>query len=537
MLFRLNRFAKIDLLKAIATALLVLFLIPLVTWGFTGFVQRSADAKAWVALEQDTLRNLQLSDSQRQERLMFYRQMTPSKVCGRSEPGLALYRASTCGPLSDLWQFHVARQLSAWMLLASVLTVAMALGLLALARVRPPLQRRAFVLGGWLHGLVGVAQLLVQAGMLAWLCYWLPVYFAEIYLFKWLVPVGLCVAAVGVIYTVFLMWRFVAWPYRLAGERLDEQQSPLLWANVRATAARLETAPPDQIVASIDTNFFVAQAPLRLGREALSGRTLYVSLALLRLLSRREADALLAHELAHFGHDAGCAQAPHTHLGVDLHRYDQYSQQMRNLRLATGVFYLMRAWRVLFQAVTQRDKLARELSADQAAAQLVSPGSLVRALIKMVAYAHYRKQTRSALFARNHQTDGKLDFEYAVASGFVAHTQSAHFMKVMRSAQIPHPFDAHPSLRQRMKDLGVKMPSARYAAVAATKPTDSWLMDIPEAVHIEQRLWAAYELKMAGAADAAPLATDNAVVKLARPPLVQFPKGSTGGTSGLHRAA
>jgi hypothetical protein len=26
-------------------------------------------------------------------------------------------------------------------------------------------------------------------------------------------------------------------------------------------------------------------------------------------------------------------------------------------------------------------------------------------------------------------------------------------------------------------------------------------------------------------------------VKLARPPLVQFPKGSTGGTSGLHRTA
>jgi hypothetical protein len=32
-------------------------------------------------------------------------------------------------------------------------------------------------------------------------------------------------------------------------------------------------------------------------------------------------------------------------------------------------------------------------------------------------------------------------------------------------------------------------------------------------------------------------AGDNQAVKLARPPLVQCPKGCTGGTSGLHRTA
>ncbi len=507
MLFRLNRYANKDLLKAIAAALLVLFLIPLLTWGFTGYVQRTADAKSLAQLEQETLENHRLSDSQRHERLTFYRQITPSKVCGRTEPGLAQYRAHTCGPLSDLWQFHVVQQVAQWTLLASTLTVAIALGLVALAWARAPLQRRIFVFGGWLHGLVGLAQLLVQAGMLAWLCFWLPVYFGEINLYKWLVPVGLCVAAAGVIYTLLRVRRFVSVPYRLAGERLDEQQSPLLWAHVRQTAAALKTPPPDQIVASIDTNFFVAQAPVRLGREMLQGRTLYVSLALLRLLSRREADALLAHELAHCAHDESSRRTP---LGAQLHRFQQYSQQMRQLIPAVGVFYLMRGWRALFQAVALPDKLAREFSADQAAAKLVSSGSLARGLIKMAAYAHYRKQTRSALFARNHQTDGKLDFEYAVASGFVAHMQSAHFMKVMRSAQIPHPFDTHPSLRQRMKSLGVKIPVARYAGVASTKPTDSWVTDVPEAVHIEQRLWAAYEQKMAGVESDAPRPPDRA---------------------------
>jgi len=37
--------------------------------------------------------------------------------------------------------------------------------------------------------------------------------------------------------------------------------------------------------------------------------------------------------------------------------------------------------------------------------------------------------------------------------------------------------------------------------------------------------------------DGTELAWDNAPVKLARPSLVQFGKPSTGGTSGLHRAA
>lgn len=495
MSLHLNRFAHKDLLKAVAAALLALFLIPLLTWGFTGHVQRTADAASLVLLEQETLENRKLSDVQRHERLTFYRLVTPSKVCGRSEPGLAAYRASTCAPLSDLWQFHVVGNLSWWTLMVSALTAGVALGLVLLAWARPPLLRPVFVLGGWFHGVVGVAQLLVQAGMLAWLCFWLPAYFLEINLLRWLVLVGLGVAAAGVAHTVFKMHRFTSQPHRVSGEQLYEAQVPLLWAHVRETAARLNTALPDQIVAGIDTNFFVLQAPLRLGRETLAGRTLFVSLALLRLCSRREADALLAHELAHF---AGDGPALRMHLSADLHRYDQYTQQLRSLRLAGSVFYILRGWRSLFQMALQVHRRASELSADQAAAKLVSPGSLVRALIKMAAYAHYRKQTRSALFARNHQSEGRLDFEYAVASGFVAHMQSAHFTKAMRSASVPHPFDAHPPLRQRMKNLGVKIPTARYAGVAATRPTDSWVTDIPQAVHIEQRLWAAYEQKMAG---------------------------------------
>ena len=81
---------------------------------------------------------------------------------------------------------------------------------------------------------------------------------------------------------------------------LTRAASPALWARVDGLCRRLGTAPATHIVGGVDDNFFVTEHPVHLGPHVLTGRTLFVSLSLLKRLDRGEADAVLAHEMAHF---------------------------------------------------------------------------------------------------------------------------------------------------------------------------------------------------------------------------------------------
>ena len=63
------------------------------------------------------------------------------------------------------------------------------------------------------------------------------------------------------------------------------------------------------MVVGLDPNFFVTEARVRCLNGTLSGRTLYCSLPLARILSRAEFDAVIGHELGHFrGQDTQFSQ-------------------------------------------------------------------------------------------------------------------------------------------------------------------------------------------------------------------------------------
>jgi Zn-dependent protease with chaperone function len=166
------------------------------------------------------------------------------------------------------------------------------------------------------------------------------------------------------------------------GDLLLESTEPLLWSRVRSLAKRLETAPPDHIVAGIDCNFFVTQAPLEVNGRKLSGRTLFVSLPLLRQFNAAEADAVLAHELAHFrGGDVKSTAL----LNPKLRQFDLYRNVMayRHIFIAN---YMLQLYRLIFELALQRDSRKREFIADRAAATAVSGQAVVNALIKLSAY-------------------------------------------------------------------------------------------------------------------------------------------------------
>lgn len=396
---------------------------------------------------------------------------------------------------SAAWQFVVADRVAAWTLVMSGVALLASLGLGSLAFLNRRAQYLSFVTGWRLLVLVGAIETVVQGALLVWLSFWVTAFFFHIYAIKLIALAGIG-AALAVFYAVVNIFKRPPQATAVEGELVTEQQAPALWARVRQMAARMKIAPPDHIVAGIDTNFFVTQAPLVVGEKAVKGRTLFVSLPLLRVLDRSEADAVLGHELAHFrGGDTESSAA----LGPLLVRYDHYCAMMYAGRVTFLVYYMMRMYRVIFEAALQRDSRAREFKADRTAAKLVSPQGIVHSLIKIAAYARYRAQIEQQLFEHDRQHGDALGIAGQVAAGLPPYATSAQFVDAMASAGVPHPFDSHPPMHERMKNVGCEVAAKDFPGIVTRACADSWVSDIPPAADIEARLWDVYERQFAAA--------------------------------------
>uniref|UniRef100_UPI00374D40D5 M48 family metallopeptidase n=1 Tax=Undibacterium sp. TaxID=1914977 RepID=UPI00374D40D5 len=338
-------------------------------------------------------------------------------------------------------------------------------------------------------------EVLLQGGMLVWLSFWLTAYFFERYSVKLILVIGLAVGA-GVLLTVVSIFKKAGQDSEVDGELVDETSAPALWARVRELAARLKTDAPGQIIAGIDTNFFVTEAPLTVNGKTLTGRSLYVSIPLLRVLDQHEADAVLTHELAHLrGGDTASSAA----LGPKLVQYDQNCRAMASGGLTIVVYQLMNLYRSIFEIALKSDSREREFLADRIAAKIVSGKAIVQSLIKIAAYARYRSQIERGLFEQNQKHGGSLGIAGYVASGLAPYATSPEFIDEMKTARVPHPFDSHPMLEDRMRNVEHTVAEQEYGSIVTSEPLATWADAIATAPDIEHRLWTAYEEQFAAA--------------------------------------
>ena len=484
-----------QMVKTIVFPLLALFLLPLLAHLFVRHALPEIDASILASIEQSIEKNSTWSAEDKQQARQFYRAMPPSRVCTSRDPRLAEYREDVCETYSALWQFSVVERATRWMLIlgALVLLVVLALGAAAFANRQARL--RSFVAGWRLLVLSSALEVIAQGVLLVWLSYWVTVFFFEHYYPKLIIVFGLLVA-VAVYVTVTGIFRRPPQQTDIEGELLPPEAAPTLWAHVQDLAAKLKTRAPDQIVAGIDANFFVTEAPLTVGGQAVRGRTLFVSLPLLGVLDRSEADAVLAHELAHLqGGDTASSAA----LGPKLTQYDHYCQMMAAAGATLPVFYLMQLYRVIFEFALKKESRAREFLADRTAAALVSAQGIVQSLVKLAAYSSYRNKIESDLFKQDQRHQDALGIAGFIAAGLVPYAGTSEFLEEIKSANVPHPFDTHPPLGERMANVRHVVTEQDMAHIAAAAPASRWLDDIPGARDVEQRLWSVYEQQFAAA--------------------------------------
>jgi Zn-dependent protease with chaperone function len=484
---------KPKLLKGLLLSLLLLCLLPATTYLFAGRVQRAHDQEFLEAVMQHIETDRELSAEDREAARTFYGAHPPSVACRLSDPELQDYRNAVCEPSSAVWQFALARRIALWTMLAggSFLAVLMLLGLLAF--VNDSLRYASFVTGWRLSTWVIAGMVMVQGVMAVWLSFWVTAHFFQLYSLQ-LIGVAGIFAVLGVFVAIKGIFTRVRNPNAVDGELLKEADAPRLWQRIRALAQRLDTAPPQQIVAGIDSNFFVTEARLTVADTPLNGRTLFISIPLLRILDQNEADAVFAHELAHL---SGGDTRSSALLGPKLVQFDHYTEAILEGGLTMLLAPLLLWYRVIFEVALSRHSRQREFRADRCAADLVAPAAMGQSLVKITAYAQYREEVEAELFHRDQRLDETLGLARFIADGLRSYVQTEKFNQAMVSANVPHPFDSHPPLPERLANVGAQLPEHSFSALVASPPGRTWVEEILTADAIEGRLWADYESKFA----------------------------------------
>lgn len=268
---------------------------------------------------------------------------------------------------------------------------------------------------------------------------------------------------------------------------VESSAQPRLAALVGDLAARLGAWPPEHYVLGLQPAVYATGARhyLHPAEQELSLPLLYVSLPLLRALTREELVALLAHELAHWSvHEQRYSRSVHPAL-AELQRALQRSPGGLAGMLRWPANTVLGTHAALWRRVQSGHERMRELLADEAAVTLVDPAALARALVKLaVLESEWRAQ------------DG--DLEQAVVEGRRAKNLGRVFerrlelleprgwLREMAESRAPHPCDRHEALFERVRTIGKITDDA--ASVSLKTPAESAIALLDDAERVEESL-------------------------------------------------
>jgi Zn-dependent protease with chaperone function len=477
---------KLGFAKTYVLPGLLIFLVPVLSFLFFRHAQGRYNDQAREAILVDVRADRSLSGEERAKAIAFFTAVPASELATRREtsgmfPGRVLF---------DLATFRWAIRLSALSVLGGVAVLLFA-GVCVLLSLHSNVVQYCTLSAGWhVLRIYGALQVVVQGALLVALSFYVTAIWFQMYVPKLIFMVAL-LALAAVALVVRGMFQRLDNRFEVEGILLAPEIAAPLWDQLRALSRTAGAAPPDQVVAGIDDNFFVTEQAVTVGGKTLRGRTLFVSLALLKQLDGREADAVLAHEMAHFsGQDTVYSKK----ILPLLVRYGNYLDALGRGGVTRPIFYFMLCFRALFELSLRRLGRQRECRADRIAAENTSPQAFGGAMLRIVAYSKYRRQIEQGLFEQERALQ-TADIGRQVECGFSAYAASFASNPALGSEETPHPFDTHPPLSQRLATVGMGLGSDDASAILAAPGDGHWYHSIDGADQIERQQWDQFEAR------------------------------------------
>lgn len=463
---------------------LLVFLVPTIGLFFFLHAQSRYDAQLREAIVAQIREDPEMPAEEKSAAILFFEETPASTLLADPDFAASLDPQFRFEYLVFRWLIRLA----AASIVASVAVFAIA-GVSVLCSLNSQRAQYVSLSLGW-HVLraFGTIQVVVQGALLVALSFWITALWFNVYVPKLILLVALLAltAVVAIVKTIF---RKPEIDFAVEGELVHVDHDAPLWEELRGVCERVGTEPPDQVIAGIDDNFFVTEQPTRLGESTLAGRTLFVSLSLLKQLDGDEAEAVMAHEMAHFSGQDTLYSKKITPLLV---RYGAYLEALSQGFVSLPIFYFMVCFRGLYEMSLKRLSRQREFRADRIAAEATSSEAIAGALLRIAAYSSFRASVEKELFEREEVLD-QADILARIEQGF--HDYAAGFLEHpdVGRLQTAHPFDSHPPLEERLAAQQHALHSdfsvARYGAVGDGR----WFGLLPEADRREREQWQAYE--------------------------------------------
>jgi Zn-dependent protease with chaperone function len=469
-----------DVRKNIRQAWFKSLLIPLLLLAFFVAAPHWLNHKLHTQIADAIEASPNLSSLQRTERLERFALLDFQAICGEHPPaGMEklhdqLVRAGIPGNFQRL---HWALMLS----LALVGGLLLATGVIHQLNAKARQSQNELIRGyqlGWRIGMAAaLAKVFLLVPLLAYGTFEFSVLLSDHYFPKLLLMI--------VLGGLFALWRSGAILLKQIPLEFTERmcrevapaEAPELWQAVHKAAERLHTPPPDRILIGLQLNFYVTELAVKHGSGRAEGKTLYLSLPLMKRLAADEVTAIIGHELGHFiGEDTKITR-----------EFYPLRFKVRATMLAMAgsgwvgwpSFQFLNYFAWCFGETEQATSRKRELLADQKAAELTTPQTAAHALIRFqVAAEAFQRGLKDSL---QDKSLNLLDLPLQAIIQEKLAPEPAFWTQLFEK-KLPHPLDSHPSLQVRLEALGqtVDVQSAQAIALASLPSAyEQWLANHP----------------------------------------------------------
>lgn len=470
---------------------LLVLSIPVFSLAFFPDAEKRVDAIVLQSIENHLGVARDLSKEEKEAELEFFHKVPVSEIMASRDPAWA--------PLQEMFEpsrmaYGVFRWMTivAWTCLITVaLTLLVAGGSVALSLRSNAAQYRALRVAWPMLRTSAVIQVVGQAVLFVALSFWVTAVWYNSY-----EPKLICLAAVLAGYAVFALVKAIFRKvnednHPISGEVVAKGAAPELWTRIEGIAMALGTAPPDRIVAGIEPSFFVTEHPVTVAGTRLDGRTLFVSLPMLKIMSIEEADAVLGHELAHFsGEDTLWSRRISPLMG----KFEIYLHALYG-GLSSPVARFMHFFWNLYLLSIRRLRRQREFRADAVGATVNSPAAMARALVKIASYCEYLNKTEQSIIEKP-GVESDLQLAAQLEQGFPGFLSAFASDGKSLKNEVPHPFDTHPPMVERVRKLGFDVTEILKDEELLASPPSTWHDAIVPGNALEAGLWSEREQKL-----------------------------------------
>jgi len=480
---------KLGLIGVLLYPSLLLFLIPGISYWFFGYATQAYDVRYYEAVKKRMSRDKEMPAAQKADYLTDLAEHPLSEKMVSSDPAVQeIIRASPNHVQAYYLSLRWLRRLAFVAVITGLLIYPLTWLFVMLSMISPRVQYLSLLVN-W-HVIRGflTLQVLIQGTLMVGLSFWVTSTFAQVYEPR-LILLTTCLAIFIALKVISVVLKRADQRPSLDGVVLKRDVSARLWEKLDQLAARLGTAPPDQIVLGIDEMFYVTQQDFTLNGREYRGRTLSMSLTMLKIMSEDESSAVLTHELAHF---SGADTVYGLKIRPTLIRYGNYLEVLAQSVLTRPLWRCALLFRIMFEFSLKKMSRRREFRADRIAAELVSPLAVMNSLLRIETYSIYWNKVQIELF-KSDIMHHELKIMDRIEAGYYSSAPRLIEQHGLLNECGTHPYDSHPALHERLAALKVTFDPDSAARTLSRQGDGHWYGLIDDAEKIETELWKEHE--------------------------------------------